>query len=206
MPSSRASSASFHGWLRISAILWLCLWMPAYYQAWGWENFLHFCDVALILTCLGVAFQNRLLLSTQALACPAICLVWTLDVLSRVLVGRHLIGGTEYMFDRTIPEWLRVLSLYHIVLPLLLLWSIFRVGYDSRAWRVQSAIAAVVLVASRFVAPDQNLNSAFADPVFHREWGPAPLHLAAMYLLLIFVLYWPVHRLFLGYIPGPRSA
>ncbi len=206
MSTSTAPVAKFPAWLCISAILWLCFWMPAYYQAWGWENFLHFCDVALILTCLGFAFQNRLLLSTQTLASLAICLVWTLDAGSRLALGHHLIGGTEYMFDRTIPSWLRFLSLYHIALPPLLLWAIYRVGYDPRAWRVQSVIAAAVLLASRFVAPDQNLNSAFLDPIFHRAWGPAPVHLAAMYLALIFILYWPVHSLLLRYFPHPRAA
>lgn len=206
MPWPARHSANFPTWLRIAAILWLCLWMPAYAEAWGWENFLHFCDIALILTCLGFVFQNRLLLSTQTLGCLAICLIWTLDLSCRLLLGHHLIGGTEYMFDRTIPEWLRVLSLYHLVLPILLLWILFRIGYDSRAWRVQSAIAAAVLIASRCVAPDQNLNSAFTDPVFHRAWGPAPVHLAAMYVLLIVVLYLPVHRLLLRYFPLRRSA
>jgi hypothetical protein len=54
------------------------------------------------------------------------------------------------------------------------------------------------------VAPDQNLNFAFTDPVFHRAWGPAPVHLAAMYILLIFVLYLPVHRMLLRYFLRPR--
>ena len=204
MHSPTLPKPNFPTWLRVSAILWLWLWMPAYYQAWGWENFLHFCDVALILSCLGFAFQNRLLLSTQTLGCLAICIVWTLDAAFRLALGRHLIGGTEYMFDRTIPEWLRALSLYHIALPIVLLWAIFRIGYDARAWRVQSAIAAAILIASRFVAPDQNLNSAFADPVFHRAWGPWPIHLGAMYILLLFVLYLPFHQLLLRYFRRAR--
>ncbi len=149
----------------------------AYWHAWGPANFLHLCDIAVILTCIGLSTNNALLLSSQAVSSVLIDLVWTLDAAARLIFGHHLIGGTEYLFDATTPLWARLLSLFHIVLPFILLWSLSRLGYDRRGWKLQSAILLPVLIASRFVTPDQNLNFAVKDPFLHRSYGPAPTHL-----------------------------
>ncbi len=42
--------------------MWLAVWLPAYWRVWGWANFLHLCDVTVILTCVGLWFGNSLLL------------------------------------------------------------------------------------------------------------------------------------------------
>ena len=49
------------------------------------------------------------------------------------------------MFDAAEPLWLRLLSLFHVVVPVLLPWAIRRLGYDPRGWKLQTAIAWVVL-------------------------------------------------------------
>jgi hypothetical protein len=183
-------------WLRWLALLSLSTWFAAYWHAWGPANFLHLCDIAVILTCIGLYTNNPLLISSQAISSVLIDIVWTLDVATRLIFGRHLIGGTEYLFDATTPLWARLLSLFHIVLPFILLWSLARMGYDRRGWKLQSAILLPVLIASRFVTPDQNLNFAVKDPFLHRSYGPAPTHLAITFLFLVFVVYFPAHLLF----------
>lgn len=99
----------------------------------GWPNFLHLCDVAVFLTCLGFAYNNALLLSSQTVSSLAGDLLWCLDAGWRWYVGRHLTGGTEYMWDARFPLWVRLLSLFHVVLPMLLLAALRRAGYDRRA-------------------------------------------------------------------------
>jgi hypothetical protein len=141
---------------------------------------LHLCDVAVFLTCVGLAYNNTLLLSSQAVSSLAGDLLWCLDAGRRCFVGRHLLGGTQYMWDPRFPLWVRLLSLFHIILPLLLLVVLCRTGYDHRALRLQSGIAAAVLVVSRFLGPSRNLNYAFADPIFHHAFGPAPAHLVLL--------------------------
>ena len=84
------------------------------------------------------------------------------------------------MWDPGYPGWLRALSLFHVLLPVTLVFGLRRVGYDRRALAAQSALAALVLVASRALGPEVNANFAFADPFFGRGWGPAPVHLAAI--------------------------
>jgi hypothetical protein len=188
------------------ALVSLILWFVAYWHVWGPANFLHLCDIAVILTCIGVWTNNALLISSQAVSSVLIDIVWTLDAAARLILGRHLIGGTEYLFDATTPLWARLLSLFHIILPIILLWSLSRLGYDRRGWKLQSAILVPVLIASRFVTPDQNLNFAVQDPFLHRSYGPAPTHLAITFLFLVFVLYFPTHLLFCRLFPPPTAA
>ena len=197
MPSLPAARNRIPDWIRWVALLWLAVWFLAYWHAWGPANFLHLCDIAVILTCIGLWTNNALLLSSQAVSSVLIDIVWTLDVAARLIFGRHLIGGTEYLFDGSTPLWARLLSLFHIVLPFILLWSLSRLGYDRRGLKLQSAILVPVLIASRFVTPDQNLNFAVNDPFLHRSYGPAPAHLAITFLFLVFVIYLPTHLLFL---------
>jgi hypothetical protein len=183
-------------WLGWLSLLWLAVWFPVYWHAWGPANFLHLCDVAVILTCIGLWTSNALLLSSQAVSSVVIDILWALDVAAWLLFRRHFIGGTEYLFDPTCPLWIRSLSLFHIIMPVILIWSLSRLGYDRRGFRLQTAIALPVVVASRFVTPDKNLNFALADPFSHRQLGPAPVHLAITYLAVVLAVYLPTHLVF----------
>ncbi|MGC1620899.1 MAG: hypothetical protein WA765_20590 [Candidatus Acidiferrum sp.] len=181
--------------LRWFSLLWMAVWLPAYFRVWGWANLLHLCDVAVILTFMGIWLANPLLLSSQAVSSLAAGLFWILDVGWRLVTGRFLIGGTDYMWDARYPLWVRLLSTFHIGLPLVLLWTLRRVGYDRRALALQAAIAAVLLIASRFLSHELNMNYAYIDPVFHRTWGPAPAQLAMIFVPLVALIYWPTHLL-----------
>ena len=181
--------------LRWFALLWIVVWLPAYARVWGWSNFLHLCDLAVILTCLGLALGNKLLLSSQAVASLLSSVAWCVDAGSRLITGRHAFGGTEYMWDPHYPLWVRLLSLFHLAMPAILLWTMRRAGYDPRGLAAQSAIAAGLLAVSRFFSPELNLNYAYRDPVLHRAWGPPPVHLAVIFLALVALLYWPTHLL-----------
>jgi hypothetical protein len=173
----------------------MVVWLPAYFRVWGWANLLHLCDVAVILSFVGIWLANPLLLSSQAVNSLAAGFLWVLDVGSRLTTGRFLIGGTEYMWDTRFPLWVRLLSTFHIGLPLVLLWTLRRVGYDRRALWLQAAIAAFLLIVSRFLSADLNMNYAYRDPLFHRAWGPAPAHLAMIFIPLVALIYLPTHLL-----------
>jgi len=190
--------------LRLAAAIWLVLFIAVYGWAYGAANFIRLCDVAVILTCLGIMSGNALLVSSQAVSSLVVDLAWDLDLLWRLLFGRHLIGGTEYMWDARYPLWVRLMSLFHMAWPPLLITVLRRLGYDPRGFALQCGIAAVVLVASRFVLPGENLNFAHRDPFFHRAWGPAPVHLALTFAVLVAAVYWPTHRMLRRFL-GARS-
>jgi len=181
--------------LRWAALAWMMVWLPAYVRVWGWANLLHLCDIAVVLACAGLWWASPLLISSQTVSLLAAGVLWCMDVGWRLATGRYLVGGTEYMWDAHYPLWVRLLSLFHIGLPIALLWALRGVGYDRRGLAAQSAIAAGLLVVSRFLPAALNLNYAYQDPLLHRAWGPAPVHLAVTLIGLVAVLYWPAHVL-----------
>ena len=181
--------------LRWASLLWLLVWLPANTWAWGWQNMMHICDVGVVVACLGLWWRQSLLVSSQALLAPLVGVLWGLDVFWRLAFGHHLVGGTEYMWDANYPLWIRLLSCFHIGLPIVLLWATRVLGYDSRALALQTAITAVVLVFSRFLSPQLNMNYAFQDPLFHRAWGSAPVHLAVILAGCVLIFFWPMHLL-----------
>lgn len=171
----------------------MVVWLPAYWRTWGLQNFLHLCDIAVILTCAGLWWSNSLLLSSQAVSSIVADLLWDLDAGWRLLSGHHLVGGTEYMWDAHYALWIRLLSVFHVFWPILLLSSLRRVGYDRRGLALQSVIAAAAMITARFADSAMNINYAFQDPLAHHEWGPAPVHLGLMWLGLVIVIYLPTH-------------
>ncbi|HXC86388.1 MAG TPA: hypothetical protein VNU23_01300 [Candidatus Cybelea sp.] len=181
--------------LRWFGLVWMVVWLPAYFRVWGWANLLHLCDVAVILTFVGIWLANPLLLSSQAVGSLAPGFFWILDVGWRLTTGRFLVGGTDYMWDPRYPLWVRLLSTFHVGLPLVLLWTLPKIGYDRRALGLEAAIAAVLLIISRFLSAGLNMNYAYRDPLFHRAWGPAPAHLAMIFIPLVALIYWPAHLL-----------
>lgn len=207
-PLSRDPAITAHAiprWVRWASILWLLVWFPVYYRAWGAANFLHLCDIAVILTCAGLFLENSLLLSSQAVSSLLLDLIWTIDAAWRFFLGRHLVGGTEYLFDAHYALGVRLLSLFHVALPIILLWALVRTGYDRRGFALQSAIALGALLASRCARAADNINFAFRDPFFHRAWGPAPLHLAITFLALATVIYLPTHLALKKLFPQARQ-
>lgn len=192
--------------LRWFALAWLAIWIPAYWRVWGWQNFLHLCDIAVILSCAGIIFGNRLLISSQTLATLVPCIFWSLDAAWRVVFHHNLMGGTEYLWDATKPLWVRLLSLFHIALPILLIALCARIGYDRRALAFQSAIAAGLMGISRWMGPTQNLNYTFLDPVLHRALGPAPLHLTIIFACTVLLFYLPAHMVLVWKFSGRNDS
>jgi hypothetical protein len=200
--------------LRLAAAVWLVVFVAVYGWAYGAANFIRLCDVTVIVTCIGVMTGSALLVSSQAVSSLVVDLAWDVDLLWRLMFGRHLIGGTEYMWDERYPLWVRLMSLFHLAWPPLLFVVLRRLGYDPRGFVLQCGVAAVVLVASRFILPGENLNFAYRDPFFHRTWGPAPVHLALTYAVLVGAVYGPTHlalrfafqRTRSGAIPSPSEG
>jgi hypothetical protein len=188
-------------WPRALFTGFFVVWLPAYWWYYGPQNFLWLCNVANFLILLGLWTESRLLMSWQAVGLLAVEAGWIADFAARLLLGLHPVGGTEYMFDPAKPLGIRALSLYHAALPPLLLWSVWRLGYDRRAIWCQCAMAWLLLPIGWFWFEERNLNMVQAP--FHRplESLPPPLWFAACFALYPLVLYWPVHWLLARYAP-----
>jgi hypothetical protein len=193
MVSPAASPHKFSIWVRGAAVIWLAIWIPAYWCTWGAANFLHLCDLAVLVTCAGLLTNSALLISSQAVGSLLVDLAWMLDAGWHLARGRGLLGGADYLFDVNYPLWVRLLTLFHVGMPVLLLWALSRTGYSRRGWPLQSAIALVAFVAARFTLPAENINYAFTDPFIHRAWGPPPEHVLTSWLFMTLVVYLPTH-------------
>jgi hypothetical protein len=194
--SPAAPSAHPFPRLRWLGLAWLAVYVPSYAVAYGWLNFLFLCNLGVMITAVALLAGSRLLLSSQAIAAPVIGLAWALDAGTKVATGDFLYGATAYMWDAQYPLFTRLLSLYHLAWPLLLLALVARHGYDRRGWPLQTAIAGAAMVAARLISlPEKNVNFAFRDPFFDASWGPPPLHLAAMLLGLAGIAYGVTHLL-----------
>ncbi len=174
------------------ALAWMLLWVPVYWATWGWQNFLLFCDVAVILTCAGIWFGSSLLLSSQAVTL-IFNLAWTADLIWFSVTRTPLFGGTEYMWDARFPLWVRLISFFHIVLPVAQIWALRKVGYDGRGWKLQGAVTYALMFLCLALQPEKNLNYIYTEPIFGRAWGPSLIHVLVVGAFIILVFYWPTH-------------
>jgi hypothetical protein len=206
MASSQAALPIFPDWLRWTALCWLAFWFATYWHTWGIANFAQLCDIAVILTCIGLWSNSALLISSQAVSALLVDAAWALDAGWRFFVGHHVFGGTEYLFDPHFPLWVRLLSLFHLAMPPLILWALHRTGYDRRGLGLQSLIMVGAMAAARFTPPAKNMNFAFTDPFFHRAWEPAPLHVAINVCFMVFAIYLPTHLVLRRMFPRPQAS
>src|SRR5437868_1339491 len=120
-------------WLKLAYTAFMAAFLPVYWYHYGPTNFLYFCDMALLLTLLGIWLDSPLIISTAAAGILGTQAIWILDFAIE-LAGGHLTGMTSYMFDTQRPLYLRALSLFHGWLPFLLLYLVRRLGYDRRGF------------------------------------------------------------------------
>lgn len=181
-------------WLKVAYTLWLAVWIPTYWVQYGPLNFLWLCDVANLILAAAIWLESPLLFASQATSVLVIQFTWIADFLAALTLGVHPIGGTEYMFDAAKPLPVRLLSLFHAVMPVLLLWGIRRLGYDPRGWKLQALIAWLVLPASFLLgSPEQNLNWLWRPFGIEQTWLAPPLFLLATMVLYPALLYFPTH-------------
>jgi hypothetical protein len=184
-------------WVKIVYLAWLVIFMSSYWVFYGPQNLLWLCDAANIVVLFALWRESPLLMSSQACGVVLVQLVWTVDLLSRLLFGFHLTGGTEYMFDTSLALWLRGISLFHVFMPFLLLWGVFRLGYDRRGWKLETLFAWLLLPLTFLVAdPALNINWVWKPFGLPQSYLPPALFLLLMMLLYPLVILYPSHRLF----------
>ena len=135
-------------WLKIGWTVWVAIWLPVYWNYYGPRNFLWFCDIANFMIMVGLWLESPVVLSWQACSVLLIQLLYTFDLVVRAVTGFHPIGGTGYMFNddgSNLPIGMRLLSLFHVATPPLLIWGLKRLGYDRRGLYWQIATAWIVL-------------------------------------------------------------
>jgi hypothetical protein len=192
-------------WLKIAWTLWVLVWAPFYWRQYGLQNFLYFCDLGNLLLAVALWQESALLFSWQATGLLVFQTLFTVDLAGALLSGRHIIGASEYMFDPHIPILVRCLSLFHVFTPPLLLWAIWRLGYDRRGWRFQTLTAWILIPINFFWRPQADVN--WARGPFFREQHRVPglVYLLAYLILVPLVVYWPTHLMLRWWSRGWRE-
>jgi hypothetical protein len=179
--------------LKIGWTIWVAVWMPIYWRQYNPENFLQFCDMGNFLVMAALWLESSLLFSITATGLLLFQTLYSIDLLGALISGCHWIGGTEYMFDSQIPLFVRLLSLFHLVMPPLLLWALWKLSYDKRGWIAQTVLTWVVVPFCYFWHPERDVN-------WVRGWGfreqhmvPAVVYVSAYLVLVPLLVYYPTH-------------
>jgi hypothetical protein len=184
-------------WFKIAYTLVVLAFIVIYWQRYGPRNFLWFSDIAFIGAVPAMWLESALI--SGVLACMALLpeVLWNVDYGLRLLLRRRITGLTDYMFDPSIPRWLRGVSLFHVPLPLVLVWLVAAYGYPEASLAATAGAGAVVLALSYvFSSPEKNINWVFGlGRIQHRL--PPPVYLGLLYLGFVFVVFLPTHWLLL---------
>ncbi len=181
-------------WLKIAVTIFVSVLAFVYVRKYGPSNFLWFSDIALLATVPALWLESSLLASMMAVSITVLEIAWIIDYFGRLATGHGLFGLSSYMFDRKIALPIRALSLFHIWLPPLLLWMLYRLEYDENALIAQTVLAWIVLPISFLLAPQsENVNWVRGLKNAPQTKVPAPLYLILLMLALPLVIYLPTH-------------
>lgn len=191
-------------WLKLAYTAFVAVLVPKYWIDYGPTNFLYFCDVALLMTLVAVWREDPLWASMPAVGILLPQSAWMVDFLAG-LAGFELLGMTKYMFDEKIPLFTRGLSFFHFWLPILLVWLVWRLGYDRRAFLGWTILAVVLVLVCYFFmpappTPADNPNLPVNINYVHgmsseqpQTWLPPLAYVGAMIVVLSGAVYTPTH-------------
>jgi hypothetical protein len=193
--------------------MFMSVLIPVYWYYYGPTNFLYFCDVALILTLVGIWIESPLLISMCAVGILMPQALWVIDFLGN-LVGLPVTGMTDYMFKHENSLFLRGLSLFHGWLPFMLAALVWHLGYDKRGFTAWTVLAWVLILVCFFLMPPPHPNPGLTPVNINYVWGmsdnvaQAWVHpyvwLGGMVVLMPLVLFLPIHLLLKRFAPEAR--
>ena len=180
---------------KLAYTVFVLLVVEVWRRHYGWRNLLWFSDVALIGAVPALWLESAAIASVLGVAVLLPEIVWNVDFVLRLLLRRRVTGLTDYMFELDRARHLRVLSaVFHVPLPLVLLWMVDAYGYDAAVGLPGAVLlAAIVLPWSRAVStPERNINWT------HGLGGartrlPARVYLALLYAGFVLLVFLPTH-------------
>lgn len=204
-------------WLKVIYTAFMAVLIPVYWYHYGPTNFLYFCDIALLLTLVGIWKESPLLISLPAVGILLPQALWCVDFVVQ-LTGNQMTGMTGYMSDATKPLFLRGLSLFHGWLPFLLVYLVFKTGYDRRALKGWTATTIGLCLIAFFLLPKagavladpnlpRNVNYVFGmDDAQPQTWMSPELYLVTWMALLTIIIFVPTHFVLKKICPTPEQA
>lgn len=183
-------------WFKLAYTVFVVIIVAIWLRHYGWRNLLWFSDIALIGAVPALWLEDPRIASVLAVAVLLPEMLWNVDLAGRLLLRRRISGLTDYMFEPERPLVLRRLSLFHVPLPLVLLWLLAAYGYvDDLALPGAALLAAVVLPLSRVVSsPEKNINWSWGLGAV-RSPLPAYTYVAMLYAGFVALVFIPTHAI-----------
>ena len=183
-------------WFKLGYTIFVVIVVAIWLRYYGWRNLLWFSDIALIGAVPAFWLEDARIASVLAVGVLLPEMLWNVDLAGRLLLRRRISGLTDYMFEQDRPLILRRLSLFHVPLPLVLLWLLSAYGYaEPVALPGAIVLAAIVLPLSRAVSsPEKNINWSWGlGPV--QSPLPAYLYVLLLFLGFVVLVFVPTHAI-----------
>lgn len=195
IPAARARPA-LSGWIKASYTMFAGAAVAVFLTHAGGQYW--YAEFALVASVVALWYEQRLLASMTALAVLVPELAWTIGFLALLLGGVDPLGLARPLFETQMPLSVRLASASHVVVPTVLAWLVYRLGYDPRALRAQTFLAWIVLVLGVALAPALagGVSGTLAMAARLREaWLPGWLWVALLMITYPVVVYLPAHLL-----------
>lgn len=181
-------------WIKLAYTIFAAVIVTVYLRKYKPQNFLWFSDIALLVTAAALWLESGLLAGMMAVGVLLPEIFWNVGFFTRLLTGRRLSGLTDYMFEAKRPMYLKALSLYHIVLPVLLIWLVSRLGYVPTALPTQIILAWIILPLSYLISDtEENVNWVFGPGGKPPKDIPPLAYLGLVMIGFPVLIYLPTH-------------
>jgi hypothetical protein len=190
-------------WFKLAYTAFVVYVMAVWWRHYGWKNFLWFSDIAFIGAVPAMWLESAALASVLTVAVLLPELLWNVDYALRLVLRRRITGLTDYMFEPERPLLLRGLSLFHVPLPLVLLWMVAAYGYDASVGLPGAvALGAVVLPWSRMLGtPEKNINWTYGFGARRTRW-PGWVYVPLLFVGFVLFVFVPTDWLMRGLFGG----
>lgn len=193
--------------LKLDAIRLIAVFLFAVYSllsiAWcrryNPDHLLWFCDIALLLTAVGLFFRSATLVTAQLVAILVFHVAWNLDFWLFLVFGYMPFGSTAYMFYHDLSPYEKVLSFFsHVFVVPAALYGVYVLGVSRRAWLVQTAQTILIFFLTYLLTrPEENINWMFGSDFLNTT--PSSIHPALYYCLMgivpTVIVYLPTNKL-----------
>jgi hypothetical protein len=178
-------------WIKLSYTLMALIIFPIYLYKYGAINFIWFSDIAFFIMVPALWFKSRIISSMMAIGVLPIETLWLVSLLS----GGAFLGVANYMFDTELPLWLRFLSFYHFAVIAVIIYMIYRFGYDKRALIPQIFLSMFVIFMTRlFSDKSENINMIYRpEDIYPYISEQIYSYLMPVILIIVFII--PTHYL-----------
>ncbi|MGH8717683.1 MAG: hypothetical protein ACREV0_01890 [Burkholderiales bacterium] len=186
-------------WIKLVYTIFVVIIVIVYAVKYPPSNFLWFSDIALLVTVPALWFESSLLASMMTLAVLLPEVLWNVGFFGQLATGNRMGGLADYMFDPTKPLYLRALSLFHVFLPVLLVWMVARLGYASDALLAATVLAWIIFPLTYWIAdPTENVNWVHGLGGELQKRLPPLFYLGLLMAAIPLLIYLPTHFLLLG--------